>query len=83
MVEQSDPVVLRNLDQKSRHRNKVKSLPIPPEVIALCREPENVDPLAALDLVVEGYDDVEPPALITEFEDHNVIEFNLEFSDPE
>ena len=70
LIEQSDPVVHRNLDKKSRHRKNEKSLPIPPEVIALCKEPENIDPLTGIDLVEEGYD-------ITELEDHNIIEFDL------
>ena len=76
LIEQSDPVVHRNLDKKSRHRKNENSLPIPPEVIALCKEPENIDPSAGIDLVEEGYD-------ITEFEDQNIIEFDLEFSDQE
>ena len=76
LIEQSDPVVHRNLDKKSRHRKKEKSLTIPPEVIALCKEPENIDPTAEIDLVEEGYD-------ITELDDHNIIEFDLEFSDQE
>ena len=74
-VDQSDPVVHQNLD-RTRHQREEKSLPIPPEVIALCRDPEAIDPAATIDIVEEGY-------AVTEFENHNVIEFNLEFSDSE
>ena len=90
-MDQSDPEVLRN----SSHRKKAESLQIPPEVIALCREPENIDPQARIDLVAEGYDENELPNLgelpnlvgggynVTEFDDHNIIDFDLEFSDSE
>ena len=90
-MDQSDPEVLRN----SSHGKKADSLQIPPEVIALCREPENVDPQTRIDLVAEGYDVNELPNLgelpnliaedvdVTEFEDHNIIEFDVEFPDPE
>ena len=74
-VDQSDPVVHQNLD-RTRHQREERSLPIPPEVIALCRDPETIDPAATIDIVEEGY-------AVTEFENHNVIEFNLEFSDSE
>ena len=90
-MDQSDPEVLRN----SSHGKKADSLQIPPEVIALCREPENVDPQTRIDLVPEGYDVNELPNLgelpnliaegvdVTEFEDHDIIEFDVEFPDPE
>ena len=40
-VEMSDPVTLQNMDQNTRHeRNReATSLTIPPEVIALCKDP--------------------------------------------
>ena len=94
-MDQSDPEVLRNLNENSSHRKNKDSLQIPPEVIDLCREPENVDPQTRIDLVAEGYDVNELPNLgelpnliaegvdVAEFEDHNIIEFDLEFSDPE
>ena len=74
-VDQSDPEVLRNGDKKSsqNHRKKADSLPIPPEVLDLCREPENIDLLAGLDLVEEGYD--------IDVADIDLIEENYEVSE--
>ena len=94
-MDQSDPEVLRNSDKNSRFTKKADSLQIPPEVIALCKEPEDINPLARIDLVAEGYDVNELPNLgelpnlveggynVTEFDDHNIIDFDLEFSDSE
>ena len=58
MVEMSDPEILRNLDQNSRQRRgrDRTSLPMPPEVLALCKDPTEVDRLARVSLVAEEYD---------------------------
>ena len=58
-IEMSDPVTLQNMDQNTRHeRNRdTTSLTIPPEVIALCKDPAAVDPTEEISLVAETADD--------------------------
>ena len=57
-TEMSDPVTLQNMDQNTRHeRNRdTTSLTIPPEVIALCKDPAAVDPTEEISLVAETAD---------------------------
>jgi hypothetical protein len=60
-VERSDFEVQRCTDQNFRHRKNqnADSLPIPPEVLELCKDPENVDPLARIDLVADNDEDLD------------------------
>ena len=57
LLERSDPVILRDMTRNSRNRKKfssaTNSLPITLEVLALCKDPTAVDPLARLPLVDE------------------------------
>ena len=69
LVERSDPVILRDMTRNSSNRKKfssdTNSLPIPPEVLALCKDPVAVDPLARLPFDLEDVEsDSEPPPLI-------------------
>ena len=59
-VERSDYEVLQHMDHYHRNNHNVDLLPIPPEALELCKDPENIDPFAELDLIAEGVSNALP-----------------------